>query len=189
MWILAILLFKAVLGHDNSTDWFSDLVAEQTTYVNSQYDRVPGAPAWALLEACGGPAANAGDALHACTLGDLDGVGPGAVKYARLVFTPYHLTSPIVLVFHDVTKNSTTYSNSSGWWDGDFSRSTSWNESISLTSAYSTYKAGVGRATHNGQIRGFVWRAMTNDCVSEPSFVFYTPVDFFQGMLFVGGYH
>jgi len=47
----------------------------------------------------------------------------------------------------------------------------------------------VASITHGGEIQGFTWRAMTNECVFEPSFIFYTPDDFFQEELFVGAYH
>ena len=68
-----------------------------------------------------------------------------------------------------MTTGHATYYNSSSYWLGDEELRTDWTKSISLTEAYGIYaKGGYSSFT------GFVWRAMIEPCVTQPSFFFKT---------------
>jgi len=134
MWILTLLLVHTVFAQNNTTDWFDDMIAQQTTYVNTHYPTSPGNLPWALLEVCGGnDSADSIAAPGVCTLGPMTNVTQTTIRYSRMVFTPQHETQPVILAFHNVTSNTTTYQEKDIFWDGDYSGMTNWNEGISLT--------------------------------------------------------
>jgi hypothetical protein len=176
----ALIVFRAsALPHQSG--WFYNLVQQHQAEVTRRYPPLKDVPDYSLIEACGGVGSGTdGRAPGACAQGLMHDVTPQEMRYIRLVFTPLHRTAPVVLAFHNVTANTTTYMHSDSFWVGDDPLFTDWNKSISLEEAHARFAAVAGK-----DLVGFVWRAMEYRCVFEPVFAFSTN----NGtMLFVGAH-